>query len=184
MDLVDADKHQYAGFYPCRLPVWWARVGEVGPHCVTEGVTGKKVVLRIEKRFTRFERLLAKFLRAPREVRRPLDDMNSMLWELCDGSRSFQTVCEFMDDVFKENVAPAVDRTSSGIEALKRRNLMTILQEPFNQKWDIGPGQTPPNQTLQTGQSTIQYDTEPRSDSERNVTQVVQQEVQQGDQSE
>ena len=89
-----------------------------------------------------------------------------------------------MDDVFKENVAPAVDRTASGIEALKRRNLMTILQEPFNQKWDIGPGQIPQNQTLQTGHTKIQYDTEPRSDSERNVTQVVQQEVQQGDQSE
>ena len=184
MDLVDADNHQYAGFYPCRLPVWWGRIGDVGPHCVTEGVTGKKVVLRIEKRFTRFERILAKFLRAPREVRRPLDEMNSMLWELCDGSRSFQTVCELMDDVFKENVAPAVDRTASGIEALKTRNLMTILQEPFNQKWDIGPGQTPPNQTLQTGQSTIQYDTEPRSDSERYVTQVIQQEVQRGAQSE
>ena len=88
-----------------------------------------------------------------------------------------------MDDVFKENVAPAVDRTASGIESLKRRNLMTILQEPFNEKWDIGPGQTPQNQTLQTGETTIQYDTQPRSDSERNVTQVVQQEVQQGDQS-
>ena len=184
MDLADTEKHQYAGFYPCRLPVWWGRIGELGPHCVAEGVTGKKIVLRIEKRFTRFERILAKVLRAPREVRRPLDEMNSMLWELCDGSRSFQTICELMDDVFKENVAPAVDRTASGIDALKKRNLMTVLQEPFNHKWNIGPGQTPQNQTLQTGQMTIIYDTEPRSESERNVTQADQEELQQDVQSE
>lgn len=177
MDLVDAKNHQYAGLYPCRLPVWWARVGEVGPHCESEGVTGRNIVLRIEKRFTRFERVLAKVLRAPREVRRPLDGMNSMLWELCDGSRDFQTICEYMDEVFKENIAPAVDRTANGIESLKSRNLMTILQEPFSGKWNIGPGQTPQNQTLNTAPQSIEYDVEPRSEAERNVIQAVQEDV-------
>ena len=184
MDLADSENHHYADFYPCRLPVWWARVGEVGPHCSSEGVTGKNIVLRIEKRFTRFERILAKILRAPREVRRPLDGMNSMLWELCDGSRSFQTICGYMDEVFKENIAPAVDRTASGIESLKARNLMTVLQEPFTGKWNIGPGQTPPSQTLHTGNHTIEYDTEPRSKAEGNVIQVTQEDLQPVDQFE
>lgn len=184
MELADADQHQYSGFYPCRLPVWWGRVGEVGPHCIAEGVTGKKIVLRIEKRFTRFERILAKVLRAPREVRRPLDEMNSMLWELCDGSRNFQSICEHMDEVFKEDIAPVVDRTASGIDALKSRNLMTVLQEPFNEKWNIGPGNVPQNQSLEPSSGTLQYDLEPRSKVERHLTQVTQEEVQLDDQSE
>ncbi|MBP77704.1 MAG: hypothetical protein CL926_00360 [Deltaproteobacteria bacterium] len=184
MDLADSGSHQFADYYPCRLPVWWARVGEVGPHCSAEGVSGMNIVLRIEKRFTRFERILAKVLRAPREVRRPLDGMNSMLWELCDGSRSFQTICGHMDEVFKENIAPAVDRTASGIESLKSRNLMTVLQEPFAGKWNIGPGQTPQNQTLNTGEQAIKFDVEPRSEAERNVIQVSQEDLQLGDQYE
>ena len=131
MEIADSDGHRYADAYPCRLPVWWARTGEPGPHIEQEGVTGMLIILRIEKRFNRFERILAKVMRAPREVRRPLDRMNSMLWELCDGSRSFQEVCSAMDATFNEDIAPPVDRTASGIDALKSRNLMTFLSEPF-----------------------------------------------------
>ena len=89
-----------------------------------------------------------------------------------------------MDEVFKENIAPAVDRTASGIESLKSRNLMTVLQEPFAGKWNIGPGQTPQNQTLNTGEQSIKYDIEPRSDAERNVIQVSQEDLQLDDQFE
>ena len=39
MELADADNHQYAGTYPCRLPVWWGRVGEIGPHIEEEGIS-------------------------------------------------------------------------------------------------------------------------------------------------
>jgi len=184
MNLADADSHQYSGFFPCRLPVWWGRVGSVGPHCIADGVSGKKIVLRIEKRFTRFEKILAKVLRAPREVRRPLDEMNSMLWELCDGSRSFQAICEHMNEVFKEDIAPAVDRTASGIDALKSRNLMTVLQEPFAGKWNIGPGTTPSNQTLQQDNGKISYDLEPRSEVERHIIQAAREETQLDVQSE
>ncbi len=184
MDLADGDNHQYSGFYPCRLPVWWGRVGDIGPHYQTDGVTGKRVVLRIEKRFTRFERFLAKILRAPREIRRPLDQMNSMLWELCDGSRDFQSICRAMDEVFKENIAPAVDRTASGIDALKSRNLMTILEHPFNQKWNIGPGKTPVNQTLDDLTKKIEYDVEPRTHNEKNLIEAIPKESPPGDRSE
>ena len=135
MDIVNTEEHRYANTYPCRLPVWWARIGEPGPHIDEEGITGMKIVLRIEKRFTRFERILARFLRAPKEIRRPLDNMNSMLWELCDGSRDFQAICIAMDACFHEDIAPVVDRTAAGIDALKSRNLMSILSQPFTKKW-------------------------------------------------
>lgn len=127
------------------------------------------IVLRIEKRFTRLERILAKILRAPREVRRPFDQMNSMLWELCDGTRSFQEVCSAMDSTFNEDIAPAVDRTAAGIDALKSRNLMTLLREPFTGKWLISPGTTPKNQTLTAVDEHRKFDVEPRSEKERDA---------------
>ncbi len=89
-----------------------------------------------------------------------------------------------MDEVFKEDIAPVVDRTASGIDALKSRNLMTVLQEPFNEKWNIGPGSVPQNQSLEPSSGTLQYDLEPRSKVERHLTQVTQEEVQLDDQSE
>ena len=42
-------------FVPVRLPVEWEYRGEPGLHPNIEGVTGREVVLLIEKRFTRFE---------------------------------------------------------------------------------------------------------------------------------
>ena len=184
MELADAETHRYAGKYPCRLPVWWARVGESGPHLQEDGITGKCVVLRIEKRFTRFERLLAKLFRAPREVRRPLDMMNSMLWELCDGTRDFQSICQAMDEIFNENIAPVVDRTAAGIDSLQSRNLVTCLDDTFTLKWNIGPGQTPVHQTLAEMDEKIGYDVEPRTQAEKNLIEVIQQGSQQDVQSE
>lgn len=148
MKVADKGNHAYSGTYPCRVPVWWGRYGEPGSHPNLPGVTGRKVMLRIPKRFNKFERILARIFRAPREVRRPLDQMNSMLWELANGKRTFEEVCDHMNAVFKEDIAPVVDRTASGIDALKRRNLMTTLNEEFNDKWAIHPGHVPTHQTL------------------------------------
>lgn len=148
MEVADKGKHTYSGTYPCRVPVWWGRYGEAEKHPDIPGVTGRRVILRIPKKFTRLERFLARLFRAPREVRRPLDQMNSMLWELSNGQRTFEEVCEHMNAAFQEDIAPVVDRTAAGIDALKRRNLMTTLNEEFSQKWSIQPGQVPPHQTL------------------------------------
>ena len=157
------------GAYPVRLPVWWGRRGAAGPHPELKGVTGRFIVIRHPKKFKRFEGVIAKLLRAPKELRRPLDDMNSLLWELCDGTRSFQEVCSAMDSVFNEEIAPAVDRTAAGIDALKSRNLLTLLSEKYSGKWNIGPGLTPNNQTLGPIDESQKYDTEPRTARERPI---------------
>lgn len=161
MDIPDKEIHQYSSLYPCRVPVWWGRYGEPNSHPELPGVTGRKIILRIEKRFNRFERILARLFRAPREVRRPLDSMNSMLWELANGQRTFEEICTQMDAVFQEDIAPVVDRTASGIDALKRRNLMTVLTTPFADKWSILPGQTPTHQTLAPLDETFKIDAQP-----------------------
>ena len=79
MSLADIENHVLFGKYPCRLPVWWGHYGEIGVHPNLPKISGKKVVLRIEKRFNKFERILAKLFKAPKEVRRPLDEKNSLL---------------------------------------------------------------------------------------------------------
>lgn len=161
MELPDKERHQYSGMYPCRVPVWWARYGEPGRHPTVPGVTGRKVILRIEKRFSRFERILARLFRAPREVRRPLDAMNSLLWELSNGQRTFDDICQHMNNTFQEDIAPAVDRTAAGVDALKRRNLMTVLTTEFTNKWSIQPGQCPAHQNLPPLDKTLNIDPVP-----------------------
>ena len=161
MEVADKGKHTYSVTYPCRVPVWWGRYGEAAKHADVPGVTGRRVILRIPKKFTRLERILARLFRAPREVRRPLDQMNSMLWELSNGQRTFEEVCEHMNAAFQEDIAPVVDRTAAGIDALKRRNLMTTLNEEFSQKWCIQPGQVPPHQTLSELGQEFTIDSQP-----------------------
>ena len=149
MTIHGLDEHELAGLYPCRLPVWWGFYGGEGVHPNIRGINGKSVVLRIEKRFNKIERIMAKLFRAPREVRRPLDVKNSMLWQLCDGTRNFQQVCTVLDSLYHEDISPVIDRTAAGINLLKSKNLMTVLTEPFTGKWVIDSGITPDNQTLQ-----------------------------------
>ena len=146
--LAGVNDHPLSNQYPCRTPVWWARVGVVQKNPSLRGVSGRNIVMRIPKQFGRIEGWFASVLRAPREVRRPLDTMNSMLWELCDGSRSFGEVCSLMNDIFHEEIAPVMQRTATAIGLFQRNNLMLMLDEPLNGRWIIGPGRTPEHQVL------------------------------------
>ena len=122
------------------------------------GVSGRRVVLRIPKQFGRIEGWFANLLRAPREIRRPLDQMNSLLWELSDGSRTFGEICGVMDEVFREEIAPVMQRTAAAIGLFQRNNLALMLDEPLNRRWTVGPGQTPEHQTLAGLSDDLDYD--------------------------
>ena len=54
MELADVNNHPLALQYPTRTPVWWARIGTSEKSINSVGVSGRRVVLRIEKRFNRF----------------------------------------------------------------------------------------------------------------------------------
>ena len=71
----------WSDFIPVRLPVEWEYRGEPGLHPDIEGITGKEVVLLIEKRFTRFERILAKFMKAPKSF-----EERCIILNLCFGN--------------------------------------------------------------------------------------------------
>ena len=149
MVLSGIETHIMYGKYPCRLPVWWGLFGEVGLEPQVNNVSGRKVILRIEKKFNRLEKFLAKIFRAPKEIRRPLDEKNSMLWQLCDGTRKFEDICKILDGIFHEDISPVIHRTAAGINLLKQKNLITILDDEFTGKWSIGQGITPLNQNLE-----------------------------------
>lgn len=118
----------WSEFVPVRLPVDWEYKGEPGIHPEIEGVTGRDVVLLIEKRFTRFEKFLAKILKAPKIVRRTMHSTQSMLWELMDGVRNFQEICEIMVSLYHEDIAPVEDRIKAYLEVFVRLNVATVLK--------------------------------------------------------
>ena len=118
----------WSDFIPVRLPVEWEYRGEPGLHPDIEGITGKEVVLLIEKRFTRFERILAKFMKAPKVVRRTMHYTQSMLWELMDGERNFDEICRIMKSVYHEDIAPVEDRIKAYLEVFVRLNVASIYR--------------------------------------------------------
>ena len=119
---------EWDDFVPIRLTVDWEYRGEAGIHPEIEGITGKEVVLLIEKRFTRFEKILAKILRAPKVVRRSMHYTQSMLWELIDGERNFAEICQIMDSLYHEDIAPVNDRIKAYLEVFVRLNVATVLK--------------------------------------------------------
>ena len=161
VELPGVDEHVLAETYPVRLPVWWARTGSAGVHPETPGVSGRRVVLRFEKNFNKLEKVAHRLFGGSKEIRRPFDDLNSLLWELCDGSLSFADICRHLDATFHERVAPVQERTAVGLKNLKTLNCIAILDEPFTGGWPTGPGVTPPNQILPEHDETLDFDIEP-----------------------
>ena len=115
-------------FVPVKLPVKWEYRGEPGLHPNIDGVTGRDVVFLIEKRFTRFEKLLAKFMKAPKVVKRTMHYTQSMLWELMDGKRNFKDICSIMTSIYHEQIAPVDERMKAYLEVFVRLNVATVLK--------------------------------------------------------
>ena len=149
MDLPSVSEDRLFNQYPTRLPVWWARYGDVNSHPDVKGVSGRLVVMRFPKKFTRIERFLQKIFRGPVEIRRPLDRMNSLLWELCNGKRSFGEICEFLDMTFHEDIAPVAERTATALRQMQSIGVMIIIDSPEYLCWNINPGMTPSGHVLE-----------------------------------
>ena len=148
MTLADIENHVLFGKYPCRLPVWWGHYGEIGVHPNLPKISGKKVVLRIEKDLTDLNGCWLGYSRHPKKL-----DAHSMKKIVYFGSlrmvQENSNICSILDSVFNEDISPVIDRTFAGIKLLKSKNLMTVLNEPYNGKWNIKKGITPVNQELQ-----------------------------------
>ena len=149
LELPSVTEDKLAQQFPTRLPVWWARGGEVQSHPVSEGVSGRLIVIRFPKKFTRLEKFVQRLFRGPTEIRRPLDRMNSLLWELSNGRRTFKKICELLDSTFHEDIAPVAQRTATALAQLRHLGLLIILEKPGDRRWKNGPGVSPPEHELE-----------------------------------
>ena len=125
--------------YPTRAPVWWGRRGPAGPHPDERGCTGRLVLIRHPKKLSKFETIIAQITKAPKELRRPLDDMNSLLWELMNGSRNLGQINHLMDSTFHERIAPVEERVEASVTNLMSLGLVVVRMSPIDGEWETSP---------------------------------------------
>ena len=91
------------GLIPKRADVDW----EINGHGL--------VVITVDKIFGKFETKISDIFKAPKKVRRSLDDMNSKLWLLMDGKNTIEEIMNEMDEEFAEKISPVAERVSKSI---------------------------------------------------------------------
>ena len=97
------------------------------------------VIIFQEKQFGRIEEKMADIFRAPTIVRRPLDQMNSELWRLMDGTKSLAEIISEMDYMFAEAIAPVTERVSKSISQFVEQGLAVIVRENEEVFWNTNP---------------------------------------------
>lgn len=117
-----------ADSYPTRGPVYW--------YTTESG----QVIIEQEKSLRRFERLLAHYLKAPKKLQRPLDEMNSMLWKQMNGNIDLAGIVARMDIAFAEKISPVNERVVMSIMRFLELELAVIIEQPGDLSWDVGPG--------------------------------------------
>ena len=83
-----------------------------------------------EKKLGSFEKRISKIFGAPTEVKRPLDEMNSALWLLMDGTNNLSQIIAILDDLFAEKIAPAPERISKSIAEFRNLGLVDLVKHP------------------------------------------------------
>lgn len=114
---------------PTHVPCLWEHgISYDTPSKILEphGISDRQVVILIEKDFNRLEYILAKLTKAPRLLRRPLDRLNSALWDLIDGDRTLSQIIQIMEDCYKEEIIPAKERCLTSITNLMDLNLVEL----------------------------------------------------------
>jgi len=142
--LEGLEKHPLNEQYPIRMPVYWGYRGESKRSLPLSGVSGREVVIVIEKTPTKLERLLMRIFKGPGVLKIPLREKNSILWQLCDGSKTFTEICEIMDSVFNEDISPVIQRTALALEQLKEKRLLILVEDPRDVVWSTEPLQINP----------------------------------------
>lgn len=99
--------------YPIRADVDWK---------YRDGI----IVLKYPKDFNSFERFLNRFIKGPEEIRRPLDDVGTLLWEMSDGEHSLLEIYLRQQNRFHERVEPVDKVVGSLLETFLKLHLMRL----------------------------------------------------------
>ncbi len=110
---LDPKMQRFLSVYPIRRPVKWELVDE-------------KVVLIYPKNFTKFETWLHKRIGGPDKIKRPLDEVGSKIWLMCDGKHSIEYICTELYEQYREELEPVLERVWKFLEVLLKLNLIYI----------------------------------------------------------
>ncbi|MCK5774454.1 MAG: hypothetical protein KAH57_11750 [Thermoplasmata archaeon] len=92
------------------------------------------VVLEYPKSFSPLERKLHGILGGPTKIKRPLDDIGTLLWEMADGGTNLLEIYLRQQEEFHERVEP-VDKVVGGLlETLLTLGLMELDYKPEGEK--------------------------------------------------
>ena len=117
------------GCIPIQAPCIWEHgetYGSLNLVLKSHGISDKQVIIHIEKTFNYFEKFIAKFTRAPKVLRRPLDRLNSALWDLLDGNKTLYQNSQIMEECYGEDIIPANERCKASISKFMELNLVII----------------------------------------------------------
>ena len=98
------------------------------PFVVVERDRDGHDVLLYKKDLGRFEKWLQKKVGGPEVIRRPLDEMGTEIWRLCNGKNTGLQVCKKMDKKFKVKIEPVVPRVVGFLRTLENRNLIIVVE--------------------------------------------------------
>ena len=112
--------------FPVRCEVEWA--------ILESGI----IEISLDKNLSMIEQKISTILGAPTFVRRPMDEMNSALWLLMDGSRSVRSIIEEMDEQFDEMISPVNERVSRSIAQFVELGLVILTRSENDFDWNIG----------------------------------------------
>ncbi len=110
---LDSKTQRILTSYPVRNKVKWV-------------LEDDRVVLIYPKDFSKFETWLHKRIGGPDMIRRPLDEIGTHIWMMCDGKHTIQDICTELDEIYHEDIEPVLDRVSKFLEILVKSNLIQI----------------------------------------------------------
>ena len=87
------------------------------------------VMLVYPKNFSKFETWMHKRIGGPDMIRRPLDEVGSKIWLMCDGKHTIQEMCTELDEQYHEEIEPVLDRVWKFLEILLGSNLIRLSPE-------------------------------------------------------
>jgi hypothetical protein len=91
-----------------------------------------KIVLEYPKNFSRMEARLHKIIKGPETIKRPLDEVGTLLWEMSDGEHDLVEIYMAQQERFHERVEP-VDKVVGGLlETMLKMGLMQLDHRPLD----------------------------------------------------
>jgi hypothetical protein len=94
-----------------------------------------RAVLVYPKDFNRFERKLHSIIGGPADIKRPLDDVGTLLWKMSDGTNDLISIYTAEQEAFRERVEP-VDKVVGGLlETMLALGLMRLEYRDEDEGW-------------------------------------------------